>query len=202
MENQWFFSSRVHFDDQADMVIPDVKLQGIAPGTLRIAENRLQDLWNRLGVLCFSEILDDARMWRLYADEGKGICLRVSCTFLKNAYRSGSLRDVPPPVEYSDDPRLPWDVSSDDREPEEVVAASLLRKTGNWAYQREWRIVRNAGGYDALPQNALCGLIFGWDVSPETRREIASWITLGQRRLSFGEAVLDHQRVKIRTFRF
>jgi hypothetical protein len=71
VENQWFFSSRVHFDDQADMVIPDLNYRVLPPGTLQIAENRLQDLWNKLGVLCFSAILDDERMWRLYADEGR-----------------------------------------------------------------------------------------------------------------------------------
>ena len=84
---------------------------------------------------------------------------------------------------------------------EEVVAASLLKKTMNWAYQHEWRIIRIVGGYDALPRNVLCGLIFGWEVSPETRREIESWITLGQRRLSYQEAVLDHERVKVRAYR-
>jgi hypothetical protein len=54
--------------------------------------------------------------------------LRISYTFLKSAYRSGSLHDVPLPVEYSNDPRLTWDVLFDEREPEEIVVASLFAK--------------------------------------------------------------------------
>jgi len=37
-------------------------------------------------------------MWRLYADEGKGVCFRVFSAFFKAAYNSGLLRDVPLPV--------------------------------------------------------------------------------------------------------
>jgi hypothetical protein len=202
VENKWFFSSRVHFDDQTDMILPTINFPGVDLGTLRIAEEDLQSLWNRMGVLCFSPVLDDPRMWRQYADDGKGICLRVSCGTLGYAYRSGTVLNVPLPVEYSDDPKLPWNVLDDEREMEEVVAASLLRKSTNWVYQREWRIVRNTGGYGALPQNALCGLIFGWDVPPQVRKQIGSWITLGHRRLSYQEAVLDDDRVKVRAFHF
>jgi hypothetical protein len=34
-------------------------------------------------------------------------------------------------------------------------------------------MLRHTGGYNALPLNALCGLIFGWHVTTEVRREIA-----------------------------
>jgi hypothetical protein len=92
-------------------------------------------------------------------------------------------------------------VPEDEREDEEVVAESLLQKTLDWEYQREWRMLRHTGGYNALPLNALCGLIFGWHVKTEVRKEIADWIASGTRHMSLEEAVPNGDRLTLRIAR-
>jgi hypothetical protein len=71
---------------------------------------------------------------------------------------------------------------------------SSLRKV----YQREWRMLRHTGGYNALPLNALCGLIFGWHVTTEVTREIAGWIDSGSRHMSQEEAIPSGYRLTLR----
>jgi len=155
-------------------------------------------LWNDMGVLCFSEVWNDLQMWSLYADSGNGICLRLSCASLKAGLAPP---DCPLPVQYSDRARAPWRVPDDEREDEEVVAESLLQKTLAWEYQREWRMLRHTGRYNALPPNALCGLIFGWHVTMEVRKEIADWIASGNRHMSLEEAVPSGDRLTLRAVR-
>jgi hypothetical protein len=117
-ENNWFFSSRRYFDDQDDMVMPEVRIRGVPEETLLRARENLQRLWNDMGVLCFSEVWNDPRMWSLYADSGNGVCLRLSCASLKAGLAPP---DCPLPVLYSDRARAPWRVPEDEREDEEVV---------------------------------------------------------------------------------
>jgi hypothetical protein len=43
VDNQWYFNSRVKFDDQKDMIIPEVKLAGFGDGRIE-ARRKIQRL--------------------------------------------------------------------------------------------------------------------------------------------------------------
>ena len=57
----------------------ELKNQLIA-NTLSFCSNKTTDLRNSLRIACFSETYASPIMWGLYADSGKGFCVKYSCT--------------------------------------------------------------------------------------------------------------------------
>ena len=96
-----YFASPVRFDDPEDLRFPGAlaieahvrrlaadagldeteiaatieKFQQDPYRTIRITE-AIQSILNRMGVLCLAETPTSRDMWRLYADNGRGACIR------------------------------------------------------------------------------------------------------------------------------
>lgn len=120
----------------------------------------------KLGVACFSETPDDLPMWGYYADAHQGVCLRFRAPLLL-----GWEDCTPPmPVTYDDDyPKVAFYRDSRSRRGGAVMAT----KAKVWCHEREWRIVRRAGG-GSVPFNpaALDGVIMGCMMSDEDEARV------------------------------
>ena len=108
-------------------------------------------LKQNVAVACFCEKNDSILMWGHYADCHKGICIEYNLhDFPKE------LSFTPMPVLYSKKTAIfRGDISDDIIH--EFYIKSLLTKSLDWAYEKEWRIVRNkaACGEDWKEKGAL-----------------------------------------------
>lgn len=176
------------------------------PSIRETLERRFGDL---LGILCLSETADNLPMWAHYADSHRGFVVgfdETSPFFDCRVSPTDDLRHVRR-VEYSlDRPSLTL-VELNSFRP-------FLTKGTDWAYEREWRMVRPlddashvvGNGTDAVhlfdfPAQALTSVILGCRMSEAKRAEIRSIL---QSDSSFGhvrciQAELDarHYRVTV-----
>lgn len=128
----------------------------------------LRSLWRKtvptMRILCFCEYPDIAAMWGLYADSNKGVVLRFD-SFA--AYFPPWL--LAKPVTYTD--TLPRFLRSDGIMEAAILGPQALfddlcyKKTTDWAYEREWRVLSFAGCEEM-------GLSSDWKFAPETLTEI------------------------------
>jgi hypothetical protein len=225
LNNLWYLGSRKDFDDQEDMVLPGVvllreHLRGLAiekignlttdmesrieqyiadPLSELLTTAAIQKDLDEVGILCLSEQPDNRELWRIYADDGEGVCLMLEALNIFPATANGPIYG-PFEVRYSDEDRKPYDprldhlIQTDDH---------LLRKKRRWAYQKEWRFIRyrrgrhSTVGYCRLPQQALVGVIFGWRLFPDERSTIREWINDGPFRPQLFEAHRSGDAVRI-----
>src|SRR5258708_5877170 len=101
VNNEWYFGSRLDFDDQNDCKLPGIlidrdHLRGVMArkdgGLTKAREDEIerylanpkakeqtleavQGFVNRVGILCLSELHDRPELWKIYADSGRGVCL-------------------------------------------------------------------------------------------------------------------------------
>jgi hypothetical protein len=167
--NLWYFGSRKHFDDHEDVVLPGVlllrdHLRGLAiekignltadvenqieqylrdPLSERRTTEAIQKDLDEVGILCLSEERDNRKLWKIYADDGKGVCLMLKSLEIFPATSVGPIYG-PFEVRYSDEDKKPYDPRLDG-----VAQANdhLLRKRKQWAYQKEWRFIRHRRGH-------------------------------------------------------
>jgi hypothetical protein len=206
--NEWYFGSRQDFDDQADCVltgvvldrnhIRDLMVKAFGPLTAdresqieqyladpegeRRTIADVQKYINDVGILCLSELYDDPELWRVYANDGKGVCLCLET--LKIAYDEHYLYRGPWQVTYSDSPKQPWDPRGDRAYQLAQTEDHLLRKSSRWRYQQEWRFFMHKDaertvGYHPMPQEALCGIICGPRMTATDRQQLRKWIMAG-----------------------
>jgi hypothetical protein len=223
--NLWYCGSRKDFDDQEDMVLPGVVLcrdhiRGLAverngnltpdvesqieqylrdPLSERRTTEAIQKDLDEVGILCFSEEPNNRELWKIYASDGKGVCLMLESLEIFPATPVGPIYG-PFEVRYSDEDKKPYDPQI-----EGVTQADdhLLRKRRQWAYQKEWRFIRHRHGHHStvgycfLPPGALVGLIFGWKLSSDERAMICEWINAGPFHPQLFDANPNGEEVRI-----
>jgi len=208
VNNEWYFGSRQDFDDQADCKLTGVLLDRdhirnlmvkafgpLTPNRENQVEQYLADpdgerrtiadvqkYINDVGILCLSELCDDPELWRIYANNGKGVCLCLET--LKIAYDEHYLYRGPWQVTYSDSPKQPWDPRGDRDYQLAQTEDHLLRKSSRWGYQKEWRFFMHQGtertvGYHPMPQSALRGIICGPRMTATDRQQLRKWMMAG-----------------------
>lgn len=207
--NEWYFGSRADFDDQSDCKLPGILIH---PDHLRsvlakrdggkltrdredeierfLANPKAQEQTlaavqryvDSVGILCLSELPDHSELWRIYADDGRGVCLCLET--LKIAFAAGYIERGPFEVMYSDGPKHPWDPRGNKTYQNAQTEDHLLRKGTIWAYQKEWRFFLHRGeestvGLHAIPPDALRAVILGPRLSEVEREQVRSWIRSG-----------------------
>jgi hypothetical protein len=135
-------------------------------------EKLSNDTDQRVGILALSETHDDILMWSHYAECHKGICIGFSTQhdgeFFSRAQR----------VIYGDEyPHL------DLREVvvnEQLRATApwMLKKSSNWAYEREWRVLDFDAepGVRQFPAACLTKVILGCRMVDEDKSSVLKWI--------------------------
>ncbi|HTF25216.1 MAG TPA: DUF2971 domain-containing protein [Candidatus Limnocylindria bacterium] len=100
------------------------------------ALNRSTIVKDELGCFCLTEVADSERMWREYADHGKGFVVGFDTAhagFVQQLMPRGRLGKM----SYSDEP-----FGSALGALEDEGAGVMFRKRMKYSFEREWRIVR------------------------------------------------------------
>ncbi len=120
----------------------------------------------QMGVLSLSEINNNILMWSHYSESHTGFCIEFERT---DSNELGNWEHCAPII-Y--DQTLPI-YNPVDLEKKETVTQILLTKSDLWSYEKEWRIIAKKGNQThPLPGN-ITGIIFGYKMPIEKRREIA-----------------------------
>ena len=120
----------------------------------------------QVGVLCLSEAHDDILMWSHYADCHRGICLIYETNYEFFAHAQ--------PVRYERErPR----VNPITQSTEQMLHNAIFTKSGDWAYEKEWRILhyRQGVGERQLPQTSLKAIVLGVALSGNDRSVVEAW---------------------------
>jgi hypothetical protein len=123
---------------------------------------------NAFGIYSMAETPRSLLMWAHYANNHSGVCL----AFYVPADPDVFMRAFP--VEYGDDyPSMEWT----DFERVDAIRA-LLKKSTEWAYEQESRILLPNAARTVLPfdQAALAGIIFGARCSEESKAMVKELI--------------------------
>lgn len=140
-------------------------------------------LTQQTGILCLSGVRDDILMWSHYADSHRGICLEFDSSF-------SFFTDAQEVTYWSDRPKVnPFRQSHG-----EMLEASLLSKSEQWCYEREWRIVdyKEGSGIRIFPAEALTGVILGAEISKDDTEKIIRWIQHRELPLKLYRAAISH----------
>lgn len=95
----------------------------------------------------------DIKMWSLYANNNKGICIEYG--FRKDLHRIASFIY---PVLYIEKPVDVTYMCEDDKKIDLAVLSSVISKYKDWAYEREWRIVLYVGYQSSEKRFSLQGI--------------------------------------------
>jgi hypothetical protein len=71
----------------------------------------MQGYVHNVGILCISELDDNPELWRIYGDDGRGICLQLDMTKIVESeryYLRGPFEGI-----YCDGPKTAWDPLAD-----------------------------------------------------------------------------------------
>jgi hypothetical protein len=208
LNNEWYFGSRLKFNDQSDCVLPGILLDRnymrslmakrdgkltkareeeidrflADPSAERRTVDEVQGYVNSVGILCLSERHDDPELWKEYADNGRGVCLRLET--LEIVSDADYTERGPFEVLYSDEERHPWDPRGDQSYQLAQTEDHLLRKKTKWAYEKEWRFIMHRGsessvGDHPMPPAALREVILGPRLTEAEREQVRSWIKGG-----------------------
>ena len=120
----------------------DFFLKRIKEKTLNEFEERIQDL-NNFGkentyVTCFSEDSHLIKMWGIYADSNKGICIKYNTKDFED-----SIKQVCYPIKYEDGYDYTKELSNIKENKIKLIFAPYLKKTTEWNCEKEWRLLFN-----------------------------------------------------------
>jgi hypothetical protein len=87
-------------------------------------------------ICCFSTTNIDIKMWGLYADYNKGICIEYDFYESEN-----NIIKFIFPVSYKDEPFDATKLSEIENRVFLALLVSILTKYSTWSYEKEWRIV-------------------------------------------------------------
>ena len=147
-----------------------------------------QTVTDQIGVLCLSEVQDNLLMWAHYADSHRGVCLQ---------FKGEQFLGTAQPILYQ---RTRPTVNPIVHSHEEMLDRSLLTKSEDWSYEREWRAFHyksGAGLYD-IPAPSLAGVILGAQISAPNRESVLRWVQARQVPLKLYQATLSEAEFRLR----
>lgn len=154
-----------------------------------------------LGVLSLSKLPLDIIMWSHYGDNHRGIVLE----FDKSRLQSDSNYPYCEPVDYDNNVMTLRDMNT--KKSEELARLILLRKAGQWRYEKEWKIIvdptlrqdiRNCRTYK-FPKLALTGVIFGCQMTSQDKYAVHTWLKAGNHEARIYQAIRDNSSYTLRT---
>ena len=156
--------------EQVEQQVDAIIKQGVhrKPEVLERVTKDLQKEVNGLGVFCMTAKPNDILMWSHYADGHAGFCVKFR-------HHNEPFLGRSQPVVYREQyPRAVYLEDSSYEQFEKVV----LTKAEFWGYEQEWRVleIKSGPGVYSLPPELLCGVILGYRMSPEDRRQVREWV--------------------------
>lgn len=141
-------------------VVNQMRLEHIIKENLADLKNIFQDGKRLMGVTCFSEVFDSILMWSHYGQNHSGICIEYDLLGMNE-----ELSYSPVPVLYKNTfPSLTrFDIQNPESSVEEVYIRSMLVKSKDWSYEKEWRVLQDYGAcgdaWDEERKGALMKMI-------------------------------------------
>ncbi len=148
------------------------------------------------GVFCLSAKFDSPLMWSHYADQHRGVCVEygVSSLAAKKLH----------PVAYGDSRKVKasqirnWILNDDSDAQQTIDKISLLTKSKEWAYEREWRLLGPVGlNYSPI---SLKSVIFGMRCPQVIRYTIVRALE-GRADIKFWEIAQPSDHFKLKRVR-
>lgn len=119
---------------------------------------------DRFRVFSLTDNIHSPLMWAHYANEYKGCCL---------IYRSDDTLSSVKKVHYTKNEKIVNEDEFPNGDIDRILYKSLFYKMSDWAYEREWRIVKKQdGALVQLNPNELIGVVVGHNLSLSTRMGI------------------------------
>jgi hypothetical protein len=177
------------YEDNYSALLDRVRKEGFNAVFLRDHEAQIKRLHEKTRVFTLSQRCDSPLMFAHYADGSKGICVEylTECLpFVEN------LKGVDYPPVY---PTWEYGVTSGNVEEDfdKLVKLHYYTKSPDWAYEKEWRIVRNAcdgdTGIHQYPEQMLTAVVFGYKASVEAKRLVMELLRNRPSEIKFGEVV-------------
>lgn len=119
---------------------------------------------NSFGVACFTESENDDIMWAHYADSHKGVCIEYDNT----KYPFNCCEKV----KYVQDVFTVVITNLNDLNDINKMTDMILRKNIIWEYEKEWRLIQNAGDKLTYNNDAIKSITFGFNCSPISKKII------------------------------
>lgn len=116
-----------------------------------------------------SEEKDQILMWAHYADANKGICIELQP---RTASQIKWFEDAAPVKYQCNFPVINYYETTPSLE---NAMAALATKSIEWAYEKEWRLLRPKPGPCVLPKGIISGVIMGCAISDEHRILVHEW---------------------------
>lgn len=159
-------------------------------GLREIVKNKLiPNIREQSGVICFTGNKEDIRMWSLYADSHRGICLEFDRT------RSDTIFNQAERVKYSEEYPIitPLDVGSGYKI---IAEKTFLTKAETWEYEGEWRIVGYRQGEKeySFDRELLTGVFLGCDIAEDYEKMVKDWVSISGRNLDCYRARLKEAK--------
>ena len=140
----------------------------VASILIKNVKEGLKKDFDNLGIVCLTEKPDNILMWSHYADGHRGFCLEFNTSFapFSGAEKVKYAKKLPI-LRLKDDPDL------------DLTRDIVLTKSKGWAYEKEWRIIREGGDTGVIYESAsLTGIYFGCAM-PKSQKGILTKIFLG-----------------------
>lgn len=125
-------------------------------------------------LVCFSEKLDDLLMWGHYGRGHTGFVVEFDPKHQTFATEEFGQVHYP---ETDERPRV-----EDRDQSKEELWKMVFRKSPEWAYEKEWRLVKLASSLDdnqfvKLPTQLIVAVYFGWQMLPTDRDKLLDSLT-------------------------
>lgn len=158
IEEQDIFESALHIASKTMEVRPGSqmwkKAKGVVNQQIKKFRTDFEELRTRMGITCLSETDDSLLMWAHYAKNHSGICVEYELLEF-----SSKLHFTPVPVVYSDERVSIHTLEDLANDMLRLFIESLTSKSPEWAYEKEWRIIRDDGAcgekWDTANKGAL-----------------------------------------------
>ena len=150
-----------------------------------------EEMFNKVGVCCFSENHDNLLLWSYYSEGHNGVCLEFDTS--KEPFTKVKK------VNYVEDaPIINLDEVYSDNDSTESIEKFLCQKAKAWSHEEEWRILHKSS--DLLftyGSNVITGVYFGVNTD-KTQREIICTILKNQhRQINFFQMTKHPERFEL-----
>jgi hypothetical protein len=164
----------------------------------------------RFGVLTLARRPDTILLWSHYADDHKGICIELDTArhpdLLPNLHPVGYALESPViskgfanlliALKDADKPALDKAVLLSIADPDVEgrwsdldIRSWFLTKARPWAYEREWRSIKEGSGTLPIPDAAIAGVVIGCNAPPEVEEKVRAWVQGRPRKVRLRRAV-------------